>query len=130
MTPAWSPQGTKIAFAGDRADGTSRGLDIFLLDLSDPTNEKILAVRRFHDSLPAFSPDGKQITFVSQADGNSEIYVINADGSGLLRLTRNQAEDTSPQFSKDGRKIIFSSNRNGKYAIFDLALNSQRAAGE
>lgn len=123
MTPAWSPEGTKIAFAGDRADGSSRALDIFLLDLNDPSSERILAIRRFHDTLPTFSPDGNRIAFVSQADGNSEIYLMNADGSGLLRLTRNPAEDTTPQFSKDGKKVLFSSNREGRYAIFEVLLN-------
>ena len=45
------------------------------------------------DSGPAWSPDGKKIVFTSNRDGNSEIYVMNADGSGQTNLTRNGADD-------------------------------------
>jgi Tol biopolymer transport system component len=44
------------------------------------------------------------------------------DGTGLLRVTRNQAEDTTPQFSKDGKRIIFSNNRNGKFALYEIEI--------
>lgn len=122
FSPVLAPDGKNLIFAGDREDGKSRALDIFLLNLENPSDEKNLAVRRFHDTLPAFSPDGKRIVFVSQADGNAEIYLMNSDGSGLLRLTRNTAEDTTPQFSKDGKKIIFSSNRGGKFVLYEILI--------
>lgn len=127
--PVPAPDGKNLIFAGDREDGKSRALDIFLLNMENPSDEKILAVRYFHDTLAAFSPDGKRIAFVSQADDNAEIYLMNSDGSGLLRLTRNIAEDTTPQFTKDGKKIIFSSNRGGKFAvnIQDFRVNIKSA---
>ena len=56
---------------------------------------------------PAWSPDGRKIAFVSDRDGNSEIYVMNADGSGQRRLTRNPAYDADPAWSPDGRTIAF-----------------------
>jgi len=62
------------------------------------------------------------IAFVSDTDGNAEIYLMNADGTGLLRLTRNLANDSTPQFSKDGKRIIFSSNRNGKFALYEIFI--------
>ena len=46
-----------------------------------------------HDGFPSWSPDGMQITFSSERDGNAEIYFMNADGSGQLRLTDNPADD-------------------------------------
>jgi TolB protein len=46
--------------------------------------------------LPAWSPDGKKIAFLSERDGNPEIYVINADGSAQTRLTNNPGEDGDP----------------------------------
>ena len=48
---------------------------------------------------------------------------MNADGTGLLRLTRNLANDSTPQFSKDGKWIIFSSNRNGKFALYEIFID-------
>jgi Tol biopolymer transport system component len=59
----------------------------------------------------AFSPGGGRIAFVSERDGNSEVYVMNADGSNQTRLTNNTAEDFQPAFSPDGQKIAFMSNR-------------------
>ena len=54
------------------------------------------------------------IAFVSYRDGNNEIYVMNADGSGVKRLTKTPADDWSPCWSPDGRKIAFTSNRDAK----------------
>lgn len=122
MTPALSPDGRMIAFAGDRQDGRSRALDIFLMDLADPANERILAVLPDHDGQPAFSPDGARLAFVSNADGNQEIYLVNTDGTGLVRLTRSPADDNSPQFSRDGKQILFSSNRGGRFAIYSADI--------
>ena len=122
MTPAASSDGIYLAFSGDRQDRRSKALDIFLMRFDDPDNEQILAVRPGHDSGPAFSPDGKRVAFVSNSDGNQEIYLVNTDGTGLVRLTRNPADDTLPAFSPDGKRIIFSSNRNGRFAIYEAEL--------
>ena len=52
-----------------------------------------------------------RIAFHSNRDGNWEIYVMNADGSGQTRLTDNPARDIRPSWSPDGRHIAFSSDR-------------------
>ena len=67
---------------------------------------------------PAWSPDGRKITFAGERDGNSEIYLMNADGSGQRNLTLNLAYDAGPGWSPDGRKITFVSNRDGRYAVY------------
>jgi TolB protein len=123
MVPAWSPDGKTIAFAGDRQDGKSQALDIYLVDLAQPAQERVLLQRPLHDSDPVFSPDGKRMAFVAQGDGNLELYLVNTDGTGLLRLTRNAAEDSHPQFSRDGKRLIFSSNRDGKFGIYEIRLS-------
>jgi Tol biopolymer transport system component len=58
---------------------------------------------------PAFSPDGTKIAYVSDQDGSSDIWVMNADGTGAANLTPNTParEDLTPSFSPDGTKIAF-----------------------
>ena len=63
------------------------------------------------DGSPAWSPDGQRIAFNSNRDGNYEIYVMNADGSGLTRLTHHDADDYAPAWSPDGQRIAFDSDR-------------------
>lgn len=59
---------------------------------------------------PAFSPDGTKIAFVTNRDGNLELYVMNVDGSGQTRLTNDPLTDDDPTFSPDGKKIAFTRN--------------------
>jgi Tol biopolymer transport system component len=64
------------------------------------------------------TPGSGEIAFVSARDGNNEIYLMNADGSGLLSLTHNPASDDEPAWSPDGSKIAFSSTRDGNREIY------------
>ena len=64
------------------------------------------------------SIDPRQIAFTSSRDGNDEIYVMNADGSGVTRLTDHPGRDTSPDWSPDGRQIAFTSERDGNDEIY------------
>ena len=77
-----------------------------------------LTVHDAFDSVPTWSPDGRRIAFGSDRDGNREIYVMNADGSGVTRLTDNDAIDSGPAWSPDGRRIAFSSTRDGRFEVY------------
>jgi len=68
---------------------------------------------------PAHAQDATgQIAFTSDRDGNSEIYVMNADGSGQTNLTNNPAGDFGPDWSPDGSRIAFQSGRDGSGEIY------------
>ena len=121
VLPAWSSDG-EIVFVNDKEDGQTGNFEIFKIGPEPGAAEYRLTFRRRYDGQPAVSPDGKRITFVSNGDGNAEIYLMNSDGSGVLRLTRNVADDSSPHWSPDGRRIIFNSNRSGKYALYEIDL--------
>ena len=104
VKPAWSPDGTKIAFQSDR-DGNA---EIYLMN-ADGSNVVRLTNDAADDAQPAWSPDGAKIAFTSDRDGNTEIYVMNADGSGVTRLTSDlSATSAAPDWSPDGSKIAFS----------------------
>jgi TolB protein len=73
---------------------------------------------------PAFAPDGSRIAFVALRDGNAEIYVMNADGSGSTRVTNDPLTDGRPSFTPDGQTIVFQSSRTaGKQQIWSVSVD-------
>ena len=110
--PAWSPDGTKIAF--------NRGFDIFVMD-ADGSSQTRLTSAAAMNIAPSWSPDGTKIAFHSSRDGNFEIYVMDANGSNPTRLTSNAAGDFAPAWSPDGERIVFRSNRDGNNEIYVMA---------
>ena len=75
------------------------------------------------DGSPAWSPDGKRIAFYSERDGNSEIYVMSAEGGAATRLTNSKADEGYPAWSPDGRTISFDSDRDGNFDVFAMDVN-------
>jgi len=67
---------------------------------------------------PKISPDGTQIAYLSNRDGNQEIYVMNVDGSNQTRLTRNRIRDGDPAWSPDGSKVFFTTQN--VFGIYDI----------
>lgn len=74
------------------------------------------------DAYPAWSPDGRRLAFTSTRDGNAEIYVMNADGSGQTRLTVNDGLDAGAAWSPDGRRLAFTSDRDGNDEIYVMPV--------
>jgi len=105
VAPAWSPDGTMIAFQSDRSGAP----EIHLMNADGSNQVQLTATGG--SFRPAWSPDGARIAFTSTRDGNSEVYAVNLDGSGLVNLTNNPAEDADPAWSSDGTKVAFRSDR-------------------
>ena len=78
-----------------------------------PRNGDRLLLNYGTDQGAAYSPDGTKIAFMNNYDGDFEICVMNADGTGIKPLTKNSAIDGYPTWSPDGRKIAFASDRDG-----------------
>ena len=77
---------------------------------------------------PTWSPDGSQIAFRSQRDGNDEIYIMNSDGTCQVNLTNDPADDWSPAFSPDGTKIAFAHFFDGNQ-FSDIAVINKDGSG-
>lgn len=123
-SPAWSPDGTHIAFESDR-DGN---IEIYIMN-ADGGNPRNLTRHPATDVDPTWSPDGKQIAFYSRRgheEGESGIYIMDADGKNP-RLLVDRADD--PAWSPDGRQIAFASWRDGNTAeiyTIDIASGNLR----
>lgn len=78
------------------------------------------------DGSPSWSPDGRRIAFYSERDGNAEIYVMNADGSDVRRLTTSAADEGYPGWSPDGTNISFDSDRDGNFEIYAMDADGSR----
>ena len=125
VAPSWSPDSKKIAFSGLADDNQ----EIYVVDLylSIDLKLEVMKLNRltnniFYDSHPEWSPDGKKIVFETWRDGNSEIYVMNADGSNQTNITNHNADDRYPAWSPDGKKIAFVSNRSGNNQIYVMEV--------
>ena len=105
--PAWSPDGTRIAFMQGMGALTE---EIHVVN-ADGTGEHRLSNPSAQDFFPAWSPDGSRIVYQGASDSNADIYVMNADGTGRINLTWSAKEDTWPSWSPDGTKILFHSLR-------------------
>ena len=117
-SPAWSPDGTKIAFTSAR-NGNN---EVYVMD-ADGDNPNRLTNNAASDFSPNWSPDGTKIAFQSDRNGNLDIYVMNADGTEPKRRTKKAASDAFPAWSPDGTKIAFESNRGGDFEIFVMKAN-------
>jgi Tol biopolymer transport system component len=72
------------------------------------------------DRAASWSPDGRMLVFDSTRDGNTELYVMNADGTGARRLTDDPHEDWGQTWSPDGTQIAFNSDRTGHMQIYTI----------
>ena len=110
-----SPDGSKLLFMSFHANGFSD--DIVLLN-PDGTVQANLTDNKWRDSAPVWSPDGGKIAFVSNRDGNHDIFVMDADGTNPVNLTRDsESNDHGPHWSPDGSKIVYVSDRRGGYNL-------------
>jgi Tol biopolymer transport system component len=108
--PAWSPNLKEIAW---NSDGGTPGMFRGFLMHPDGSHVRPLGVDVWVE-YQAWSPDGSKLAFMSQTPEGTddyEIYVVNADGTNLRRLTHSQGPDGWPAWSPDGRRILFSSVR-------------------
>ena len=111
--PAWSADGTQIAFVTITEQ-------LWVADADGKNKELVVQVSGQYCHQPAWSPDGEWIAFASDRDENVELYKVRRDGTELTRLTTEPGIDCRPHWSPDGQWILFSSNREGQFELYVL----------
>jgi TolB protein len=116
QNPRWSVDGKRVAFDRRAEDGSW-----WLVTTDrDGRNEKVVYQGKRSDPDFEWSPDAKRLVFVSDGDGNPEVYVATADGKRVTRLTSNHAAERWPRWSRDGRTVLFLSDSDGDFDLYTM----------
>lgn len=114
----------ELVFQSDR-EGPTR---IFVIDVPTRAIRRVGDAGDWHDEDPQWSPDGTRIAFASTraGRGNWDIYVMQADGRGTVRLTDHAAPDQDPAWAADGRSLFFTSERDGRGEIYRVWTDTRK----
>jgi TolB protein len=123
MSPAWSPDGKKLAYVSFQ-NGQA---EIFIMNIYTGEREKVTSYPR-HNGAPRFSPDGSKLALVLSKTGSLQVYTLDLNSRKLTQITRGRSNNTEPFWHPDGKSLIFTSDRGGKPQIYqvDLASNSTK----
>ena len=129
--PAWSPDGSRIAFATEEVDDPSSRLGestLYVVDASGGTPRKVIDSDAVQ---PAWSPSGDRLVYWSNIGGQRDIYVVPAGGGEPVAVTKDTSLDWCPVWSADGRFIFFASDRGTAMNIWRIAIDpaTGRASG-
>jgi hypothetical protein len=119
--PAWTPGG-QILYSGCLGD------DCGILLMNGDGSHPQQVIPGGSETNPEASADGRRIAFMSNKDGNWEIYVARADGSKVQRITRDPGNDGLPAWSPDGRYLAFVSDRDGTWAVWVVRADGSSLA--
>jgi Tol biopolymer transport system component len=121
-SPAYSPDGTRLAFATDR-DGNA---EIYVADVDGQHVTRLTDTPATEDD-PSWTADGRRLVYMSNADGTVQIWSMSADGSDQRQLTRGAGLSQGPVVSPGGGRVAFTTTRDGNYDVYVMELDGSNA---
>ncbi len=122
LSPSWRPDGKEILVTSYRSGRP----EVWGVRVADGAFRRVVPVANAMGGV--YSPDGRRIAFTVTDRGDTDVWVVDADGTGARRLTRDPAIDLSPSWSPDGGQLAFVSDRAGTPQLYVMDANggSQR----
>lgn len=121
MSPAWSPDGTQIAYVTFESGRSS-------LVIQNLVNGVIRPIASFprHNGSPAFSPDGRYLAFSLSKSGSLNLYLINLNSDQIIQVTKSRSNNTEPAWFPDSKSLIYTSDQGGRPQIYKININGGR----
>jgi len=120
-----------LAFQSDARSATNPNgrAKLYTIELTSGRISALTTAGDWNDEQPRWSPDGQRIAFISSRGGSYNIYVMDADGRNVMRLTDHRGNDHDPTWLPDGQSMVFSSDRDrgtGRLDLYRLWLDDGR----
>lgn len=122
-SPAYAPDGTRIAFTSNRAGPQG----IWVSDRDGRDAVQIASFDGVFVDHPAWSPDGATIAFDASPGGRTAVYAVASQGGSPRRITQGQGDSRNPAWSRDGKWIYFESNRSGDWQLYAQPVGGAEA---
>jgi TolB protein len=119
MSPAWSPDGKKLAYVS-----FEKGRSHVIVQSLDGKYRETLASFNGINSAPAWAPDGRKLAMTLSKDGSADVYVMDLESRRLKRVTEHWSIGTEAVWAPDGRSLYFNSDRRGQPQVFQVFLDS------
>lgn len=120
LGPSWSPTGEDLLYISYKRGGPYP----FKLDLASGRSSRLYAQVAYGAS---WAPDGTRVAVSVDQNGNSDIFLLSAQGQLIRRLTDHKGIDVSPAWSPDGRRLAFCSSRSGSPQIYTMDVQTGRS---
>ncbi len=121
--PQPAPDGSSVAFVFRPHDDPNR-FDIALVDLISGAMRTLTGAPKQKNWMPRWSPDGRQIAFLSQRAGWNDLWLMDADGGNLRQVTKLGADVSDLNWHPDGARLACTVNRFGAYDLAVVMLES------
>ena len=119
LQPSYSPDGHSLAFVSTR-NGASQ---LWLADADGSNPRRRTDFTESRVGIPRWAPDGSRLAITVMEGGQTDVFVIPAEGGPGFTLTSDPLDDLAPAWSRDGSHIYFTSRRSGSWQVWRKAID-------